>query len=217
MEVKELVNFIHEKIAGREVDAALCLRVGAELAVKLNSVSNLSGSEKKDLVVKLMVDALKEIKEQKKLGKGDTTAIEEQYDHLVKTVSAVLPTSLELIVSASRGKLDLKKVKPSVWARYCSCFVKNLVTVLVSQKMISQDVAKKIDDVVEKIEDKIEAVESSEGGVGAVAAAVGSAVVEEVKDDVVSVVVANPIALQIREVAASVAPAVESSTQESKE
>lgn len=202
MEVADLAKFIQEKTAGRQWDAEMCLRVGAELAVKVNAISNLSGSEKKKLIVDLILEALKEAEKKDSLGKEDTTAIVARYAQLRKTVKDVLPTSLELIVSASRGKLDLKKVKPSVWLRYCSCFVKGVVTILVSQKVISEDVGKKIDAVTEQVETKAVAVLDS--------ADAKEAVVEEV------VVVANPAALQIREIVASVEVPSESSTQESK-
>lgn len=201
MEVEQLLQFIREKTAGRKWDAETCLRVGAELAVKVNAVSNLTGSEKKKLVVDLILQVLKEAEDKEKAGKSDVTAITERYDRLEKTVKEVLPTSLELIVSASRGKLDLKKVKPSVWMRYCSCFVKSVVTVLVSQKVISEEVGKKVTDVTETVEEKAGS---------AADAFVASKEGEETKTEEV----VNPIVLQLREVAAS---ATESSTQESKE
>ncbi len=199
MEVEQLLQFIREKTAGRKWDAETCLRVGAELAVKVNAVSNLSGSEKKKLVVDLILQVLKEAEDKEKAGKSDTTAITERYDRLEKTVKEVLPTSLELIVSASRGKLDLKKVKPSVWMRYFSCFAKGVVTILVSQKVISEEMGKKVTDATEQVEEKAGAVLDA-------AAADGEVKVEEV---------VNPVVLQLREVAASAA--TESSTQESKE
>jgi hypothetical protein len=196
MEVQELLQFIREKTAGRKWDAETCLRVGAELAVKVNGISNLNGTEKKKLVVDLILEVLKEAEEKEKQGKSDTTQITARYDQLEKTVKDVLPTSLELIVSASRGKLDLKKVKPSVWMRYCSCFVKSVVTVLVSQKVISEDIAKKVTDATETVEEKagtaLDAYAASQEGE----------------------VVSNPasVALKIREVAST-----ESSSQESKQ
>jgi arginyl-tRNA synthetase len=201
MEVEQLLQFIREKTVGRKWDAETCLRVGAELAVKVNGVSNLNGSEKKKLIVDLILRVLKEAEDKEKEGKSDTTQITERYDQLEKTVKDVLPTSLELIVSASRGKLDLKKVKPSVWMRYCSCFVKSVVTVLVSQKIISEADGKKVTDVTETVEEKagsaLDAVVASKEG-------------EQTFENPVAAAAA--VALQIREVAST-----ESSTQESKE
>jgi arginyl-tRNA synthetase len=204
MEVEQLLQFIREKTVWRKWDAETCLRVGAELAVKVNGVSNLNGSEKKKLIVDLILRVLKEAEDKEKEGKSDTTQITERYDQLEKTVKDVLPTSLELIVSASRGKLDLKKVKPSVWMRYCSCFVKSVVTVLVSQKVISEADGKKVTDVTETVEEKAGAaldavVASKEEG-------------QTVENPVAVAAAAAAVALQIREVAST-----ESSTQESKE
>ena len=201
MEVEQLLQFIREKTVGRKWDAETCLRVGAELAVKVNGVSNLNGSEKKKLIVDLILRVLKEAEDKEKEGKSDTTQITERYDQLEKTVKDVLPTSLELIVSASRGKLDLKKVKPSVWMRYCSCFVKSVVTVLVSQKIISEADGKKVTDVTETVEEKAGSVLDA-----VVASKEGEQTVEN------PVAAAAAVALQIREVAST-----ESSTQESKE
>jgi hypothetical protein len=216
MEVEQLLQFIREKTSGRKWDAETCLRVGAELAVKVNSVSNLTGSEKKKLIVDLLLQVLKEAEGKEKAGKSvaDVDAITERYDRLEKTVQEVLPTSLELIVSASRGKLDLKKVKPSIWLRYFSCFVKGVVTVLVSQKVISEDAGKKMTDVTEQAEEKA-----------------GSALDAYAASKEGAETVENPM-LQLREVAvasvdvaaaavsvdvpAAVAVSSESSTQESK-
>ena len=202
MEVEQLLQFIREKTVGRKWDAETCLRVGAELAVKVNGVSNLNGSEKKKLIVDLILRVLKEAEDKEKEGKSDTTQITERYDQLEKTVKDVLPTSLELIVSASRGKLDLKKVKPSVWMRYCSCFVKSVVTVLVSQKVISEADGKKVTDVTETVEEKAGA---------ALDAVVASKEEGQTVENPVAAAAAA-VALQIREVAST-----ESSTQESKE
>lgn len=197
MEVAQLLQFIREKTSGRKWDAETCLRVGAELAVKINGVSNLTGSEKKKLIVDLILQVLKEAEEREKADSKDVAAITERYDRLEKTVKEVLPTSLELIVSASRGKLDLKKVKPSVWMRYCSCFVKGVVTVLVSQKVISEEAGKKVTAVTEQVEEKT-------------GAALDAYVTSEEK-------VENPM-LQLRDVdvSAPVSVSAESSTQESK-
>jgi hypothetical protein len=204
MEVEQLLQFIREKTAGRKWDAETCLRIGAELAVKINAISNLTGSEKKKLVVDLILQVLKEAEDKEKAGKSDVEAITERYDRLEKTVKDVLPTSLELIVSASRGKLDLKKVKPSVWMRYCSCFVKTVVTVLVSQKVISEDVGKKVTSVSDQAEEKAGA---------ALDAYVASKEGEEKKEEAKTETVENPMLLQLRQVAAA---STESSTQESK-
>lgn len=214
MEIEQLLQFIREKSLGKKWDAETCLRVGAELAVKVNAIANLCGSEKKKLVVDLILQVLKEAEEKEKAASSLIDGITERYDRLEKTVKDVLPTSLDLIVLASRGKLDLKKVKPSVWVRYCSCFVKSVVTILVSQKVISEDIGKKVTDVTVKAEDTA-------------GAALDSYVASKEVVDVPDATVVNPMILQLREIASSavsevpVVPVsvvpVESSTQESKE
>lgn len=157
MQYQELEQFVREKASLRKWDAETCLRIGAELAVKVNAVQNLSGGEKKKLVVELILQGLREAEEKEKAGKEDTTAIVARYDQLEKVVKETLPVSLDLIISASRGKLDLKKVKPSVWAKACSCFVKGVVTVLVSQKVLSEEAGKKVTEGIEKVDDQVAA------------------------------------------------------------
>lgn len=158
MEVQELEQFVREKAALRKWDAEGCLRIGAELAVKVNGISNLSGGEKKKLIVDLVLRGLREGEEKEKALSKTPDVVVARYDELEKIVKETLPVSLDLLVSASRGKLDLKKVKPSVWLRYCSCFVKGVVTVLVSQKIVSEEVGKKISETTEAVEEKVEAV-----------------------------------------------------------
>lgn len=195
MQYQELEQFVREKASLKKWDAETCLRIGAELAVKVNAVQNLSGGEKKKLVVELILQGLREAEEKEKAGKEDTTAIVARYDQLEKVVKETLPVSLDLIISASRGKLDLKKIKPSVWVKFCSCFVKGVVTVLVSQKVISEEAGKKVTDKVEAAEEQ--------AAVAADALAAGSEEVVPVKE--------NPM-LVVRSVEGS-----EPSTQESKE
>ena len=211
MEVEDLVKFVRTEFSTKPVvDAETCLRVGAALAVKVNVLANLNGAEKKKLVVDVVLRCLQEAEQKEKAGKEDTTAIVARYDRLEKTVKETLPVSLELIVSASRGKLDLKKVKPSVLLRYCSCFAKTVVTVLVSQKVLSEDVAKKVDETLETVEQKAEVADSVVGAVQKAAESPASAALEirEVVAAVVepTVVVENPVA-----------ESSESSSQESKE
>ncbi len=204
MEVEDLVKFVRSEFSTKPVvDAETCLRVGAALAVKVNALSNLNGSEKKKLVVDVVLRCLKEAEEKEKAGKADTTAIVARYDRLEKSVSETLPVSLELIVSASRGKLDLKKVKPSVLLRYCSCFAKTVVTVLVSQKVISEEVAKKVEEKIEIVEEKAEVADSVVDAVQKTVESPASAVTQ--LQEVVATVVENPVAEK-----------VESSTEESK-
>ena len=192
MEIQELEQFVREKASLRKWDAESCLRIGAELAVKVNGISNLSGEEKKKLIVDLVLRGLREGETKEKASSESPSAVEARYDQLEKVVKETLPISLELIVSASRGKLDLKKVKPSVWLRYCSCFVKGVVTVLVSQKIVSEEAGKKMTETTEAVQEKVEAVLE--------------------KETPPEATTENPM-LKIREVVSS---ATESSTEEQK-
>lgn len=209
MQYQELEQFVREKASLKKWDVETCLRIGAELAVKVNAVVNLSGGEKKKLVVELILQGLREGEEKEKAGKADATAIVARYDQLEKVVKETLPVSLDLIISASRGKLNLRKIKPSVWLKFCSCFVKGVVTVLVSQKVLSEETGKKVTSGLEKVEDQAAAALDASVGSGSGSA---SAPAEEVVDVDVSVAVKENPLLVVRSVESS-----EPSTQEAKE
>ena len=76
-------------------------------------------------------------------------------------VDDVLPASLDLALAAARGKLDLKKVKMSVWVKYFSCCARSVVTVLVSNNVISKDQAKQAESALAAVEEK--ALDGCEG------------------------------------------------------
>jgi hypothetical protein len=84
----------------------------------------------------------------------EKVAIAAQFASLRKTVEDVLPASLDLALAAARGKLDLKKVKMSVWVKYFSCCARSVVTALVSNNVISQAQAKQATDALVAVEAK---------------------------------------------------------------
>ena len=157
MELQELLAFVKETQGPLKWDSASLIRVGGQLAVKVNSIKNLSGQEKQKLVCQILKTVLEDVEKKEK---SETTveeekaAIAQQFASLRKTVEDVLPASLDLALAAARGKLDLKKVKMSVWVKYFSCCMKSVVTVLVSKNVISQAQAKQATDALAAVEEK---------------------------------------------------------------
>lgn len=142
MELQELLQLVTEVQGARSWDVAALIRVGGVVAAKVNGLQNLSGQEKKTLVCQVLAKAL-DVTEQKEckaqgVSTEDAAKIQARYAELKVALQTVVPAALDLAVSAARGKLDLKKVSPSVWAQAFSCCVSSAVSVLASQKLISE-------------------------------------------------------------------------------
>lgn len=151
MDIQELVKFAKESQAGLTWDTSSLIRVGGLLAAKVNTIQNLSGSQKQKLVCQILKQVLDE--------SGAAS--------LKQVVDDVVPASLELALAAARGKLDLKKVKMSVWVKYFSCCAHSVVTLLVSQKVISQDQAKQAESALAAVEAKASEVASQKDAAAA--------------------------------------------------
>lgn len=142
MELTELVTIAKDcKGPGNWTPGSL-IRVGGILAGKVNTIQNLSGTEKLKLVQRILLQLLAEA-ENKEIAVPTLTTeeiqkIHERFDVLENTVADVLPASLELAINAARGRLDLKKVKLSTWTKMCSCFAKTVVHELASLHLISE-------------------------------------------------------------------------------
>jgi hypothetical protein len=164
MNVDELVAFVKETQGVLTWDTQSLIRIGGILAVKINAIQGMSGTEKQKLVLQILKLVLTELQQKEKVNKE----AEERYEHLKRMVDEVVPASLELAVSAARGKLNLRKIKPSVWVRYCSCFAETVVSALASQKLISEAQARQALSAIDVVEEK-----------AAVAAAIADAKMEE--------------------------------------
>ena len=142
MELAELVDLAKECKGPGAFQPATLIRIGGILASKINAVENLSGSEKLKLVQRILLQLLAEA-ENKEIAEPNLTKehiqkIHAQYDLLEAVVSDAVPASLELAIQAARGRLDLKKIKPSSWVKACSCFASTVVHQLASLKLISE-------------------------------------------------------------------------------
>lgn len=138
MEAQDLVKFAKECQGVLEWDTGSLIRVGGQLAVKVNAIQNLSGQQKQKLICQVL----------------KTVLAENGADSLKQVVDDVIPASLDLALAAARGKLDLRKVKMSVWVKYFSCCARSVVKILASNNVISQEQAKQADSAVAAVEEK---------------------------------------------------------------
>lgn len=158
MELQELLSFVKQTQGPLKWDTSSLIRVGGVLAGKVNAIQGMSGQEKQKLVCQVLKTVLEDVEKQEKaeVGKSDEEkkVIGEQFASLRKAVDDVVPASLDLAFAAVRGKLDLKKVKKTVWVKYFSCCAKSVVTALVSTNVISQAQAKQATDALAAVEVK---------------------------------------------------------------
>ena len=198
MELNELVTLAKEcKGPGNWTSGSL-IRVGGILAGKVNAIQNLSGTEKLKLVQRILLQLLAEAENKEiaepGLNEDSIQKIHDRYDTLEATVADTLPASLELAINAARGRLDLKKIKPSVWVKFCSCVGTAVVHQLASMNLISEAHAtqarRAIAVATEKAEAAAAAKEASEAPKEVPKPSVESEPVEEKKESETSPAVA---------------------------
>ena len=136
MDADSLVTFVLEQTAKKSWDSETVLRVGVDVAMKVNQINGLKGPEKKKLVLDVIQKAMLKCEEKEKVGMTDTTEVTKRWLQLRTTVTDVLPVSLDLVVSAARGGFDFKKLTSRTWLQYCCCFFQAAVDVAVAQHVI---------------------------------------------------------------------------------
>ena len=115
MDASVFLSHAKKALGDRAWTADLVLHVGADLAQAVNSLKNLSGKDKSELVcqtiLKLLDDGEMAEKERAVESTGkETTKV--PWDGCRNVVKTLLPTSLELLVKASRGEISLLKHVP---------------------------------------------------------------------------------------------------------
>ncbi len=88
------------------------LHVGADLAQAVNSLKNLSGKDKSELVCQTILKLLDDGEMAEKVRVAESTEKETTkvpWDDCRNVVKNILPASLELLVKASRGEISLLK------------------------------------------------------------------------------------------------------------
>jgi len=145
MNADSLVSFVLEQTAKKSWTSETVLRVGVDVAAKVNQMKDLKGLEKKQLVLDVIQKAMIKCEDAEKADKTDTAEITERWTALRKIANDVLPVSLDLVVSAARGNLDFKKISPRTWVEYFCCCVRAATDVLAAQHVIPEKVAVAID------------------------------------------------------------------------
>ena len=99
------------------------LHVGADLAQAVNSLKNLSGKDKSELVCQTILKLLDDGEMAEKVRVAESTEKETTkvpWDDCRNVVKNILPASLELLVKASRGEISLLKQVPAL-SRISEC------------------------------------------------------------------------------------------------
>lgn len=116
----EIGNKFLKEYGNYKWDTDFVLRMGVAMAQEANKFSDLSGVEKGKLVVTtlLTILAAEEILE-KGRKEGSTVregaiAVEQQFEKCKMVVTTVLPLTIDLVISASRGKFDFQKIVSDV-------------------------------------------------------------------------------------------------------
>jgi len=144
-------SFIIAKSDG-VLDSSEVIQIAVELAQKVSKLANLSGSEKKALLLHALKKGLEDagglagITAYAGVGPDVMAAVEEQ-------LLGAASVAVDLVLSAASGKLDLKK--PANWLPSCCMVVKALIpkdqkllqdALKFSEKIVNKDAS--VEDVV---------------------------------------------------------------------
>jgi hypothetical protein len=104
-------------LGDRSWSVDIVLRMGAELAQAANKYPSLSGHDKSGLVCQTILKLLEDGEKAEKGQMGEsteTTNTKVPWEECKMVVKTLLPATLDLIVSAARGKFDLQKAQQVV-------------------------------------------------------------------------------------------------------
>jgi len=161
-------------LAGKALSAPVLMSLAAALSAEVNTVQTLSAVEKKQLVCDIVSQALQTALTASKVGLGSPAVAAEEEVALTYVAKNVIPASVDLLVAAANGQLNLKTVAQKGWADCRSC-----VPVAAQQlRGPAWDVAEKF---VKAVETSVAAGASVKDVVAAGVAAAEVAVVADVK------------------------------------
>jgi hypothetical protein len=113
MDASELLSLGKKALGDKVWGAEAVLHVGVELATAVNSLKNVSGADKSELVCQTILKLLDDgEKAEKALSGGSTETGKTRipWNECRTVVKNVLPTTLHLVVKASRGEIQLPAV-----------------------------------------------------------------------------------------------------------
>lgn len=144
-EFGKLKALAQQVVSHKQWDAALVISLGGSLAVEANKLVALSGPQKQQLVLDVVKSVLIE-----SVG-ASTAESAEKLKQLEFVVVSVLPASLELAISAARGKFDLKKHKKTCFAAFVAC-LPSLVSAAGGSAQQAQLVVRSVESAAEKFD-----------------------------------------------------------------
>jgi len=180
-------------LAGKTLSAPVLMSLAAALSAEVNSLRNLSGAEKKQVVCNIVLQTLETALRVSKVGVGSPAVSAEEEVALIYVAKNVIPASVDLLISAANGQLNLKKLAKNGWTNCMSC----LPVAAQQLRGPAWDVAEKFVKAAEK---SVAAGGSVKDVVAAGVAAAEAAVVVEVKE------VVAEVAAAVVPVAAAAAP-----------
>jgi hypothetical protein len=124
MDASVFLSHAKKALGDKAWSVDLVLHVGADLAQAVNSLKNLSGKDKSELVCQTILKLLDDgemAEKERAAGSTEKATTNVPWDDCRRVVKTVLPVSLELIVKASRGEISLLKEAPS---RLADCFAR---------------------------------------------------------------------------------------------
>jgi hypothetical protein len=113
MDASELLSLGKKALGDKVWGAEAVLHVGVELATAVNSLKNVSGADKSELVCQTILKLLDDGEKAEKELSGvstETGKTKIPWNECRTVVKNVLPTALHLVVKASRGEIQLPAV-----------------------------------------------------------------------------------------------------------
>ena len=110
MDASELLSLGKKALGDKVWGAEAVLHVGVELATAVNSLKNVSGADKSELVCQTILKLLDDGEKAEKELSGESTEKAKTkipWNECRTVVKNVLPTTLHLVVKASRGEIQL--------------------------------------------------------------------------------------------------------------
>jgi hypothetical protein len=194
-------------LAGKTLTAPVLMSLAAALSAEVNSLRNLSGAEKKQVVCNIVLQTLETALRVSKVGVGSPAVSAEEEVALIYVAKNVIPASVDLLISAANGQLNLKKLAKTGWTNCMSC----LPVAAQQLRGPAWDVAEKFVKAAEK---SVAAGGSVKDVVAAGVVAAEAAVAVEVKEivaEVAATAAVVPAAPAVVPAAAAVVPAAEAS------
>lgn len=142
-EFGKLKAVAQQLVSHKQLNASLLVSLSGSLAAEANKMIGLSGSQKKQLVLDVVMSIV-----------VSTDLSEEEKKQLVFVVEHVLPASLDLAVDAARGKFDLKKVKKSCFSSFLAC-LPFLVSAAGGSSQQAQLVVRTVESVAAKVDEDL--------------------------------------------------------------